>query len=92
MGYVDIRVLKVAGRDDLKHWEDHMLVKAKCWHNFCFGVCDENEICAVLVTKEGKSDITYLTTLCEECIKTNASYGVLVDEKHLMVEPIKKLL
>ena len=92
MGYVNIKVLKVAGRDDLKRWEDHMLVKAKCWNNFCLGVCEENEIRAVQVTKEGNSDIIYLTTLCEDCLKDNASYSVLVDEKHLMVEPNKDII
>lgn len=86
MGYVDIKVLEVASLDDLKRWEDFEFVKAKCWNNFCLGLCGEHEIRAVRVIKKGISDITYLTTLCEDCIKTNANYGILVDEKYLMVD------
>ena len=90
MGYVDIKVLKVAGRDDLSRWEDHMLVKAKCWNKFCLGLCDDHAIRAVHVNKEDNTDKCYLTTLCEDCIKTTTSYGILVNEKHLMVEPQPK--
>ena len=41
---------------------------------------------AVHVVKEDNPEIIYLTTLCEDCIKTTADYGVLVNEKHLIVE------
>lgn len=89
MGYVQVKVLKTASQEDLKRWEDHMLVKAKCWNQFCDGLYSENEIRAVHVVKEDNADITYLTTLCEDCIKYTRSYGVLVKEKYLMIEPRK---
>ena len=89
MGYVKIQIKDVGSPDDLKRWEDHMLEKAKCWNNFCLGICAENEIRAVHVVKEDNADITYLTTLCEDCIKYTRSYGVLVKEKYLMIEPRK---
>lgn len=66
-----------------------MLEKAKCWNQFCDGLYNENEIRAVHVVKEDNTDITYLTTLCEDCIKYTRSYGVLVKEKYLMIEPRK---
>lgn len=44
MGYVQVKVLKTASQEDLKRWEDHMLVKAKCWNQFCDGLYSENEI------------------------------------------------
>ena len=53
------------------------------------GLYCENEIRAVHVVKEDNADITYLTTLCEDCIKYTRSYGVLVKEKYLMIEPRK---
>ena len=40
--------------------------------------------------KEDNADTTYLTTLCEDCIKYTRSYGVLVKEKYLMVETQQK--
>ena len=89
MGYVKIQIKDVGSPDDLKRWEDHMLEKAKCWNNFCLGICAENEIRAVHVVKEGNADVTYLTTLCEDCIKYTRSYGILVKEKYLMIEPRK---
>jgi len=89
MGYVQVKVLKTASQEDLKRWEDHMLEKAKCWNQFCDGLYCENEIRAVHVVKEDNADITYLTTLCEDCIKYTRSYGVLVKEKYLMIEPRK---
>ena len=63
-----------------------MLVKAKCWNQFCDGLYCENEIRAVHVVKEDNADIMYITTLCEDCIKDIDAREVLVNEKHLMVE------
>ena len=90
MSEVNIEIKGVADREDIQKWEDHMLVKAKCWNQFCDGLYCENEIRAVHVVKEDNTDTTYLTTLCEDCIKYTRSYGVLVDEKYLMVEPNKQ--
>ena len=90
MSEVNIEIKGVADCEDLQKWEDHMLVKAKCWNQFCDGLCSENEIRVVHVVKEDNTDTTYLTTLCEDCIKYTRSYGVLVDEKYLMVEPNKQ--
>ena len=84
-----IEIKSVAAREDIQKWEDFMLVKAKCWNQFCDGLCSENEIRAVHVLKEEKADITYLTTLCEDCIKYTRSYGILVKDKYLMIEPHK---
>ena len=86
MGYVKIKILKTASKEDLQRWEDRMMEKAKCWNKFCLGICAENEMRAVHVVKEDNPEIIYLTTLCEDCIKTTADYGVLVNEKHLIVE------
>lgn len=86
MGEVKIDIKSVADREYLHKWEDHMLVKAKCWNQFCDGLYSENEIRAVHVVKEDNIDTTYLTTLCEDCIKYTRSYGILVKEKYLMVE------
>ena len=80
-----IEIKGVADRDDIQRWEDHMLEKAKCWNQYCDGLYSENEIRAVHVVKEENGDITYLTTLCEDCIKYTRSYGILVKEKYLMV-------
>ena len=90
MSEVNIEIKGVADCEDLHIWEDHMLIKAKCLNHFCDCLYGENEIRAVHVVKEENADITYLTTLCEDCIKYTRSYGVLVDEKYLMVEPSKK--
>ena len=90
MHEVNIEIKSVAGREDLKRWEDQMLIKAKCWNQFCDGLYSENEIRAVHVVKEGNTDVTYLTTLCEDCIKYTRSYGILVKEKYLMVETQQK--
>lgn len=90
MAEVNIEIKSVADCEDLQKWEDHMLVKAKCWNQFCDGLYSENEIRAVHVVKEENPDITYLTTLCEDCIKYTRSYGVLVKEKYLMIEPRKQ--
>ena len=90
MAEAKILIKSVAGRDDLQRWEDNMLVKAKCWNQFCDGLYSENEIRAVHVVKEENSDITFLTTLCEDCIKYTRSYGIIVKTKYLMVEPRKK--
>ena len=89
MHEVNIEIKNIAAREDLQRWEDHMLVKAKCWNLFCDGLYCENEIRPVHVVKEDNADITYLTTLCEDCIKYTRSYGVLVKEKYLMIEPRK---
>ena len=86
MSEVNIEIKSVADCEDLQRWEDHMLVKAKCWNQFCDGLYSENEICAVHVVKEENADTTYLTTLCEDCIKDTTAIDILVDEKHLMVE------
>lgn len=90
MGYVRIKIHKVASQDNLQKWEDTMLEKAKCWNKFCLGLCDEHELRAVHVAKEGNEEMSFLTTLCEDCIKTTADYGVLVNEKHLIVETHRK--
>ena len=89
MHEVNIEIKNVAAREDIQRWEDHMLVKAKCWNQFCDGLYCENEIRAVHVVKKENADISYLTTLCEDCIKYTRSYGVLVKEKYLMIEPRK---
>ncbi len=91
MSEVTIEIKGVADCEDLQRWEDHMFEKAKCWNQYCDGLCSENEIRAVHVVKEDKPNLTYLTTLCEDCIKYTRSYGVIVQEMHLMVErPPKK--
>ena len=89
MSEVTIEIKSVADREDIQRWEDNMLVKAKCWNQFCDGLYSENEIRAVHVVKEDNTDTTYLTTLCEDCIKYTRSYCVLVKEKYLMIEPRK---
>lgn len=86
MGYVRIKIQKVASQDDLQRWVDHMLEKAKCWNKFCLGLCGVHELRAVHVVKEENEELSFLTTLCEDCIKTTADYGVLVNENHLIVE------
>ena len=87
MAYVNIDVKTVGSKDDLHRGESHMLEKAKCWNKFCLGLCCEHELRAVHVTKESNADNTFLTTLCEDCIKITASNGILVNESNLMVEP-----
>lgn len=86
MGNVKIKIKDVASHEDLQRWEDHMLEKAKCWNQFCLGLYSENEIRAVHVKKENDFENTYLTTLCEDCIKNTSNYGILVDDKHMIVE------
>lgn len=81
-----IEIKCVAEHEDLQRWEDHMLEKAKCWNQYCDGLYSENEIRAVHVVKEENPNQSYLTTLCEDCIKYTRSYGILVKEKYLMVE------
>jgi hypothetical protein len=85
-----IEIKSVAEREDLQRWEDHMLEKAKCWNQYCDGLYSEIEIRAVHVVKEENKNFTYLTTLCEDCIKYTRSYGILVKEKYLMVETQQK--
>lgn len=77
MGYVRIKIQKVASQDDLQRWEDHMLEKAKCWNKFCLGLCGEHELRAVHVVKEENEELSFLTTLCEDCIKTTADFPSL---------------
>ena len=72
MAEVNIEIKNVAAREDIQRWEDHMLVKAKCWNQFCDGLYTENEIRAVHVVKEDNTDTTYLTTLCED-LEINAA-------------------
>lgn len=84
MGYVRIKIQKTARREDLQKWEENMLEKAKCWNKFCLGICSENELRAVHVSKETVGDSTFLTTLCEDCIKESSE--ILVNEKHLILE------
>lgn len=86
MGYVKIKIKEVGSSEDLRRWEEHMLEKAKCWNKFCFDCYSENEVRAVRVMKEEESTGTYLTTLCEDCIRTDADYGILINEKHLMLD------
>lgn len=90
MGYVKIRIQKVASQDDFLRWEDCMQEKAKCWNKFCLGLCKEHELRAVHVTKEGNNEMSFLTTLCEDCLKTTADYGILINESHLIVETLRK--
>lgn len=56
----------------------------------CLGIYGENELRAVHVVKEDEPDVTYLTTLCEDCVKDTAAYDVLVNDKHLMIEAHKE--
>ena len=63
MSEVNIEIKGVANREDLQKWEDHMLIKAKCWNQFCDGLYSENEIRAVHVVKEGNADVTVSTQL-----------------------------
>ena len=90
MGEARIEIKSVAEREDLQRWEDQMLEKAKCWNQYCDGLYSENEIRAVHVVKEDNANKTYLTTLCEDCIKYTRSYGILVKENYLMVETQQK--
>ena len=90
MGEARIEIKDVTECEDLQKWEDHMLKKAKCWNQYCDGLYSENEIRAVHVVKEENPSFTYLTTLCEDCIKYTRSYGILVKEKYLMVETQQK--
>ena len=92
MGYVKIKIQKTASHDDVQKWEDRMLEKAKCRNKFCLGLYGENELRAVHVVKEGNEEHLFLTTLCEDCIKTTADYGVLVNENHLIVKKKQKEL
>lgn len=86
MSEASIEIKEVTEREDLQRCEVHMLEKAKLWNQYCDGLYSENEVRAVHVVKEENPDLTYLTTLCEDCIKYTRSYGILVKEKYLMVE------
>ncbi len=66
-----------------------MQEKPKCWNKFCLGLCCENEIRAVHVIKEENDDNVFLTTLCEDCVKETADYGILVNDSHMIVETKK---
>ena len=72
--------------EDLQRWEDLMFERAKCWNKFCLGLCGEHEVRAVRVEKEGNEEQMFLTTLCEDCIRSNANYGLLVNDKHLIMD------
>lgn len=87
MGYVKIKIQQTASREDLQKWEDRMLEKAKCWNKFCLGIYGENELRAVHVMKEGDDENIYMTTLCEDCIKSSKDFEALVNESHLIVLP-----
>ena len=78
--------MKTSSQEGLQRWEERMLEKAKCWNKFCLGLCNEHELRAVHVVKEGNEDNTFLTTLCEDCIKNTADYGLLVNDKHLFLD------
>ena len=73
-------------------WKDYELLdcgggeKLERWDKFCFGLCSDHELRAVHVFKEGDEETTYLTTLFEDCIKETASYGLLVNENHLILD------
>ncbi len=90
MGYIKIKIQQVGSPDDLRRWENHMLDKPKCWNKFCLGLYSEHEIRAVHVLKEGNDDNTFLTTLCEDCIKETSTYGILINDSHLMFEAKEK--
>ena len=90
MGYVKIKVLEEGTAEELQRWKEQMLEEPKCWNKFCFGLYGEYELRAVYVEKEGDEDNIYLTILCEDCIKTTANYGVLVNDKHLVSGRRKK--
>lgn len=90
MGYVKIKIQQAASLEDLLKWENQMLEKAKCWNKFCLGLYGEHELRAVHVVKEGNEEQSFLTTLCEDCIKTTTDYGILINEKHLIVETHRK--
>ena len=90
MSEVTIEIKGVAEHEDLQRWEDHMFEKAKCWNQFCLGLYGEHELRAVHVVKEENEELSFLTTLCEDCIKTTADYGLLVNENHLIVETHRK--
>lgn len=91
MGYVKIKIQEMASQEDFQRWEGRMLEKAKCWNKFCLALYGEHELRAVHVMKEGNKESSFLTTLCEDCIKTTADYGVLINEEHLIVETERKL-
>lgn len=90
MGYVKIKIKDVVTPEDLYRWEDLMFEKAKCWNKFCLGLYVEHELRAVQVIKDGYEDETFLTTLCEDCIRNTAEFGVLVNDNHLIVETHRK--
>lgn len=86
MGYVKIKIRETASQNDLQRWEDLMLEKAKCWNKFCLGLYGEYELRAVHVEKEGNEEQTFLTTLCEDCIKSTLNFGVLMNDKHMIID------
>lgn len=90
MGEASVEIKNVAEREDLQRWENYMLEKAKCWNLYCDGLYSENEILAVHVVKVEKPDFSYLTTLCEDCIKYIRNYGILVKGNYLMIETKQK--
>ena len=89
MSYVKIKVKEIGNTEDLQRWEDHMQEKAKCWNNFCLGCYEADDLQPVYVEKEDVDGITYLTTMCKDCISSRTDYGVLVNDNYLMVEKQK---
>lgn len=86
MGYVKIKVLEKGTPEDLLRWKEHMLEDPKCWNKFCLGCYNRKELQAVYVRKEGNESNLYVTTLCRDCVCTDANHDILVNESHLMVE------
>ena len=85
MAYVEVKIIRKGTEQDLQQWKEHMLEEPKCWNRFCFECYSKEELCAVHVSKEGNSDYYYITTLCYDCLQHKTSYGILVDEKYMMV-------
>lgn len=89
MGYVKIKVLEKGTSEDLMRWKEHMLEEPKCWNKFCLDCYDKDELQSVHVNKDGNGWNQYVTTLCRDCISTDANHDILVNENHLMVETQK---
>ena len=90
MNYVKINVKKMGTSAYLQLWEDLMQEEPKCWNKFCLGLCDDQELQAVHVTKEGDEDNTYLTVLCKDCIEETSDNGILVNENHLILDSLSE--
>lgn len=68
MSYVKIKIKEIGNPEDLQRWEDHMQEKAKCWNKFCLGCYEADDLQPVFIEKE--DGITYLTTICKDCISS----------------------